>query len=774
MATGDILKLGTLYMDGVKVANPTKPWPESTTINSEKGNLKTYIPNQSIEIRNTDSEDDYKIRWVEINADSKRYLVADRNILFDVTHDELSAQNLVTGKTVSIDGRNYLLRVMKGGTGTRNESTGHGGALPTNNEWDKWIGNELGSPNLPIPTVEDLGYQNDALIRKSIHNTKWNWVLCGSVVQESYNGLTEFTPFRGRDSAQYIGPTYKNRSKAGSKTSYRPVLEYIGTLPSSTAPKLTAPTSDFGNKANAFSFSYSATDADNEMITSKVTLNNSIIDTTTNLNGNIASRTVIIPKELWDSLKMNTAYTITIVVTDAKGVEAMSTHTFTKANAAPTAQIVEPKGDAINVPIVDKIQPILVWNFKDTDIADVQSAYRVVIEDLNGLVVHDSLKKTGTASYYQVPINLEWTKTYKWKVTVWDRYDVPSNASEYGFFKPNRAPNLTGITPGSTDKLLPSKVGSTPVYTWTFEDLDIEAQAAYQLQIFQTADDAIVYNTNRVSKNVQTHAIPDNVLLPGVGYYAILTVWDPNNLSATSEKLYIATNATPSAPTLTRPIDNFRTPIKPVLAAVIGTDPENDKQHFKVQLSQDKDFASGVVEFSSLTSRVGWKVDGFDIPVEGVDNSSAGKSVELTLQTNLEKNKTYYWRMAAIDNNTKAVGKYSAARKIRVGNRIEYNTLKRQIPTEATAARRILVALDYTLAKDGATPSTIRVYVSNNALDVTPTWENATTEFLRQDYYTFKNATKTAAKFGVGVKVVIQANDSMEPISINAAGITFD
>lgn len=547
-------------------------------------------------------------------------------------------------------------------------------------------------------------------------------------------------------------------------------LSYIADL----APEITGPSASLGNKTTNFTFDYSVLDYEKDSITSKVTLNGTTLDTAASTTGNIATRTVTIPQNIWDSLAINTAYNIVITATDSKGNTSRKTHTFTKVNAAPTAQLVEPRGDAVNVPIVDKTQPILVWNFKDTDIADVQSAYQVVIEDINGLIVHDSTKKIGTASYYQVPINLEWTKTYKWKVTVWDKYDVPSNPSEYGFFKPNRAPNLTGITPGSTDKLLPSKVGSTPVYTWTFEDLDVEAQAGYQLQIFKTADDSIVYNTNRVSKNVQTHTIPENVLLPGVEYYAVLTVWDPNNLSATSEKLYIATNATPSAPTLTRPIDNFRTLIAPTLAAVIGTDPENDKQHFKIQLSQDKDFASGVVEFSSLTSRTGWKVDGFDIPVEGVDNSAAGKSVELTLQTNLEKNKTYYWRMAAIDTNTQAVGKYSTARKIRVGNRIEYDTLKRQIPTNDTAARRILVALDYMLAKDGTKPSEIKVFVSNNAMDVLPTWEDATTEFLRQDYYTFTNATKTAATFGVGVKVVIEANDSMEPISINAAGITFD
>lgn len=764
MATGDIVKLGTLYMGGVKVLRPTKPWSAKFSEGSSGyGDLREYVPGSTIEIKNTDANDAYAIQWVEVNDSGRKYLIADRNLLEGLTWSELNTQGLLTGKMIVINNERYKLRVLTGGNDSRSNS--YEGGRPTNNEWDRFIKNEQKIPQLPIPNTEDLNTVRSQADLLGVHNKLWNWWGIFSGVAEEIIG--EYSAARGNISAAYHATMLK--IKDTTPVGYRPLLEFLG-----LAPIIIGPSASLGNKSTTFSFNYSATDADNESITSKVTLNGTTIDTATSATGNIATRTVTIPQNVWDALTINTAYTITITVTDAKGETATSTHTFTKVNAAPTAQIVEPKGDAINVPIVDKIQPILVWNFKDTDIADVQSAYRVVVEDLNGLVVHDSLKKTGTASYYQVPVNLEWTKTYKWKVTVWDRYDVPSNVSEYGFFKPNRAPNLTGITPGSTDKLLPSKVGSTPVYTWTFEDLDVEAQAAYQLQIFQTADDAIVYNTNRVSKNVQTHTIPDNVLLPGVGYYAILTVWDPNNLSATSEKLYIATNATPSAPTLTRPIDNFRTPIKPVLAAVIGTDPENDKQHFKVQLSQDKDFASGVVEFSSLTSRVGWKVDGFDIPVEGVDNSSAGKSVELTLQTNLEKNKTYYWRMAAIDNNTKAVGKYSAARKIRVGNRIEYNTLKRQIPTEATAARRILVALDYTLAKDGATPSTIRVYVSNNALDVTPTWEDATTEFLRQDYYTFKNATKTAAKFGVGVKVVIQANDSMEPISINAAGITFD
>ena len=129
--------------------------------------------------------------------------------------------------------------------------------------------------------------------------------------------------------------------------------------------------------------------------------------------------------------------------------------------------------------------------------------------------------------------------------------------------------------------------------------------------------------------------------------------------------------------------------------------------------------------------------------------------------------------MAAVDATTSAIGAYSSVRKVRVGNRLEFTTAN-PIPTGAVSARRLLVAMDYALPKDGINPATIQVLATNNALDVSPVWEDATAQFLTMDYFEFQNATKTAETFAVGLKVIIQANDSQGEIFIDALGLTFD
>ena len=86
----------------------------------------------------------------------------------------------------------------------------------------------------------------------------------------------------------------------------------------------------------------------------------------------------------------------------------------------------------------------------------------------------------------------------------------------------------------------------------------------------------------------------------------------------------------------------------------------------------------------------------------------------------------------------------------------------------------MMLAIDYKLATDGETPAAIKVEVCNNGNDAVPTWENATTDFLNQEYYTFTNSQKTAATFGVSIRITIEANDSMDEISISSFGLLFD
>ena len=65
MANGDIHKLGTLYVANAKKTRPTKPWYSTNGSASSTGNLLDYgNGSNAIEIKDTDSNDAYKLQWV--------------------------------------------------------------------------------------------------------------------------------------------------------------------------------------------------------------------------------------------------------------------------------------------------------------------------------------------------------------------------------------------------------------------------------------------------------------------------------------------------------------------------------------------------------------------------------------------------------------------------------------------------------------------------------------------------------------------------------------
>ncbi len=756
MATGDLIKLGTLYLGGVKKNRPTNP------ING--GNSHPFTAGQAIEIRNTEAADADKMQWREINDGGKKYLVGDRVPIHSVSWDDLNAQSLIMGKTIKIDGQDYKLRSLTGGSTYRSGTDAYSGGSPANNEWDRWIVNEAGLLGLPTPTATEL--TNNAANQAGPHNTVWNWFNMYSWAQETYTGGSSYRAVRGYGAARYWGSLASANRGAG--IGFRPVLEVLN-----SSPLISGDAQAQGNKTAPFTVNYQVTDPEADTVSIVEKLNTSTIKTEASITQGV-NRAITLTNEQWAALPLNTESTITIEATDSKGAKSTRIFTFIKTNAAPTASAVEPKGDLSNIAIVDTLTPIFVHKFTDVDSGDSQSAYQYIITNQLDVQVHDSGKKVSTQSFYQLPVDIaKWGDRLSWKVRVWDRYDVPSDYSFPEFFMPNRPPNVSNVQPGSNDKLLPAGASLNPEVTWNFEDLDLEAQAGYQVKVYKIADDALVYDSSRINQNVKTHQVPAGRLAEGTGYYTVVTVWDPNGLKKDSEKAYFNTNATPSAPILTGPVDNYRTTLRPTLIGIVGTDPENDGMHFRMQISTDPTFASYAFEKSSETDRTGWQVNGFDIPAVGVKNDQQGQNVSYTMQADLDRNKTYYWRMASVDASTKARGEWSGVRRLRAGNELIFK-IKDPINTAATAARRILFAADIALPTDGTTKATIMVEFSNNALDVAPTWEDATAKFLAMDYYDFTNVTKTAGEFAIGVRVTIKANDSLAPISIAAIGLTFD
>ena len=216
MANGDIHFLGSLYIDGTLQRRPSDP---------KIGGDIPGTSNGVVEIRDSYNNADYQIRWREVNVGNQKLLVCDRNIL-DTTWTHLNSQNLVYGRNISIDGQQYKIRLMTGGSERREGGSGGsngGGKLP--NEWDDIIINQGGYSGLPTPTAIDLDeYQNH---QYTVHNSIWNWTTLASWAQEINTYSTDLIATRGNDTARFYLPRYQ-----GVYAGWRPVLEVLHSPPS--------------------------------------------------------------------------------------------------------------------------------------------------------------------------------------------------------------------------------------------------------------------------------------------------------------------------------------------------------------------------------------------------------------------------------------------------------------------------------------------------------------------------------------------------------------
>lgn len=83
---------------------------------------------------------------------------------------------------------------------------------------------------------------------------------------------------------------------------------------------------------------------------------------------------------------------------------------------------------------------------------------------------------------------------------------------------------------------------------------------------------------------------------------------------------------------------------------------------------------------------------------------------------------------------------------------------------------RVLVTLD------GVFPSgsNVKVEVCNNAYDAVPTYEDATGPALAGRGYIFINSTKTAANWGINIRITINKGTSTDKVILNGFGGAFD
>lgn len=229
MANGDLIKVGTFYLDGVIQPRPTRPWnngiPSGAT---QVGNIPVYRVGHQIEIRDTDTNDANQIQWREVNVGHKKLLVADRVLLTNVSWEDLDQQLLITGKVVTIDKQKYNLRVLAGGEDYRSFRDSYSGGSE-GNEWDQLITNEGGFSGLPSPSPSNLNELQEAEDLTSVHNQTWNWFHMHAWVQDAYRGRFSHRAIRG-----FYSPRHWDCISAKERLSsigWRPVLEILNNEP---------------------------------------------------------------------------------------------------------------------------------------------------------------------------------------------------------------------------------------------------------------------------------------------------------------------------------------------------------------------------------------------------------------------------------------------------------------------------------------------------------------------------------------------------------------
>ncbi len=167
-------------------------------------------------ITDTSSNPENVLQWHMfydlINGKPSLILIADRGLVTNLSWYHIHDSGFAFGKPQSVDGQNYLCRLLTGGAANRlggSSSIYDGGLLP--NEWDRYVMNGVDQDGpffTGAPEPESADYQSgsqlsDNTARRRKHNQAWHWITTYTLCQEMVIDHAVMRPLRGNYSARF-------------------------------------------------------------------------------------------------------------------------------------------------------------------------------------------------------------------------------------------------------------------------------------------------------------------------------------------------------------------------------------------------------------------------------------------------------------------------------------------------------------------------------------------------------------------------------------------
>lgn len=366
----ELLKIGSLYMNGQKVKFTS--------------NTRTqYILNAPLEIRNKDNDSDYVIEFLKISNGVKQYLVSTNVLLTNISYDDLNKQGLISGQVISIDGQKYKIRLMTAGTSIRINGDNYSKANPIDNEWDKYLLNEIGLSNIPTPTGQDLsGSYDDSTIITSVTNNIWKWYKVGSLTS-SKNGYD--VTIRGNLSASYFSTI--NQFARSTTIGWRLFMEVYNEPPS-----ITGNNKYLNSYTASFKQPYTIYDGDADLMTVEEYIDNTLIRKLENETTGFTSSVDL--SSVWNSLSYDT-HTIIIKVIDSFGNIVERIYTFKKieilsgqSSTLTKPSIITTNNSGILEPINSMIENLVSFRVAGGDIVYFNEI-NIAINDETASVVYN-------------------------------------------------------------------------------------------------------------------------------------------------------------------------------------------------------------------------------------------------------------------------------------------------------------------------------------------------------------------------------------------------